>query len=90
MHDKKHLISHTVVWMAMFIKGGIIVFKAMNSKEHYKMYKKGKLWMIAGVFTATVMMGLMGGQPAQAATTTTSDATTTETVTPAKATATEQ
>ena len=74
----------------MFIKGGIIVFKAMNSKEHYKMYKKGKLWMIAGVFTATVMMGLMGGQPAQAATTTTSDATTTETVTPAKATATEQ
>ena len=46
--------------------------------------------MIAGVFTATVMMGLMGGQPAQAATTTTSDATTTETVTPAKATATEQ
>nr|WP_286012678.1 MucBP domain-containing protein [Levilactobacillus brevis] len=62
----------------------------MNSKEHYKMYKKGKLWMIAGVFTATVMMGLMGGQPAQAATTTTSDATTTETVTPAKATATEQ
>jgi LPXTG-motif cell wall-anchored protein len=54
------------------------------------MYKKGKLWMIAGVFTATVMMGLMGGQPAQAATTTTSDATTTETVTPAKATATEQ
>ncbi|MCT3566482.1 LPXTG cell wall anchor domain-containing protein [Levilactobacillus brevis] len=90
MHDKKYLISHTVVWMAMFIKGGIIVFKAMNSKEHYKMYKKGKLWMIAGVFTATVMMGLMGGQPAQAATTTTSDATTTETVTPAKATATEQ
>lgn len=74
----------------MFIKGGIIVFKAMNSKEHYKMYKKGKLWMIAGVFNATVMMGLMGGQPAQAATTTTSDATTTETVTPAKATATEQ
>ncbi|MCM6798287.1 MucBP domain-containing protein [Levilactobacillus brevis] len=66
------------------------MFKAMNSKEHYKMYKKGKLWMIAGVFTATVMMGLMGGQPAQAATTTTSDATTTETVTPAKATATEQ
>ncbi|MFW2883608.1 MucBP domain-containing protein [Levilactobacillus brevis] len=66
------------------------MFKAMNSKEHYKMYKKGKLWMIAGVFNATVMMGLMGGQPAQAATTTTSDATTTETVTPAKATATEQ
>jgi len=74
----------------MFIKGGIIVFKAMNSKEHYKMYKKGKLWMIAGVFTATVMMGLMGGQPAQAATTTTADVSTTETVTPAKATATEQ
>nr|WP_267957910.1 MucBP domain-containing protein [Levilactobacillus brevis] len=62
----------------------------MNSKEHYKMYKKGKLWMVAGVFTATVMMGLVGGQPAQAATTTTSDASTTETVTPAKATATEQ
>lgn len=74
----------------MFIKGGIIVFKAMNSKEHYKMYKKGKLWMVAGVFTATVMMGLVGGQPAQAATTTTSDVSTTETVTPAKATATEQ
>lgn len=66
------------------------MFKAMNSKEHYKMYKKGKLWMVAGVFTATVMMGLVGGQPAQAATTTTSDASTTETVTPAKATATEQ
>ncbi|GEA98375.1 mucus-binding protein [Levilactobacillus brevis] len=65
------------------------MFKAMNSKEHYKMYKKGKLWMVAGVFTATVMMGLVGGQPAQAATTTTSDASTTETV-PAKATATEQ
>lgn len=90
MHYKKHLISHTVILIAMFIKGGIIVFKAMNSKEHYKMYKKGKLWMVAGVFTATVMMGLMGGQPAQAATTTTPDATTTETVTPAKATATEQ
>ncbi|WP_225356113.1 MucBP domain-containing protein [Levilactobacillus brevis] len=66
------------------------MFKAMNSKEHYKMYKKGKLWMVAGVFTATVMMGLVGGQPAQAATTTTADASTTETVTPAKATATEQ
>nr|WP_235712339.1 MucBP domain-containing protein [Levilactobacillus brevis] len=90
MHYKKHLISHTIILIAMFIKGGIIVFKAMNSKEHYKMYKKGKLWMVAGVFTATVMMGLVGGQPAQAATTTTSDASTTETVTPAKATATEQ
>lgn len=66
------------------------MFKAMNSKEHYKMYKKGKLWMVAGVFTATVMMGLVGGQPAQAATTTTTDTSTTETVTPAKATATEQ
>ncbi|WP_349356632.1 MucBP domain-containing protein [Levilactobacillus brevis] len=66
------------------------MFKAMNSKEHYKMYKKGKLWMVAGVFTATVMMGLVGGQPAQAATTTTADTSTTETVTPAKATATEQ
>ncbi|WP_024525950.1 MucBP domain-containing protein [Levilactobacillus brevis] len=66
------------------------MFKAMNSKEHYKMYKKGKLWMVAGVFTATVMMGLVGGQPAQAATTTTSDASTTETVTPTKATAIEQ
>ncbi|ATU71429.1 hypothetical protein CT113_08160 [Levilactobacillus brevis] len=90
MHYKKHLISHTVMLIAMFIKGGIIVFKAMNSKEHYKMYKKGKLWMVAGVFTATVMMGLVGGQPAQAATTTTSDASTTETVTPTKATAIEQ
>ncbi|MCT3572293.1 LPXTG cell wall anchor domain-containing protein [Levilactobacillus brevis] len=90
MHYKKHLISHTVILIAMFIKGGIIVFKAMNSKEHYKMYKKGKLWMVAGVFTATVMMGLVGGQPAQAATTTTTDTSTTETVTPAKATATEQ
>jgi len=37
-----------------------------NTKEHYKMYKKGKTWIFASIVTATLALGAFGGQTAHA------------------------
>ncbi|WP_125583085.1 MucBP domain-containing protein [Levilactobacillus cerevisiae] len=42
------------------------MFNTMNTKEHYKMYKKGKTWIFAGIVTATLALGAFGGQTAHA------------------------
>ncbi|MCI1553330.1 MAG: MucBP domain-containing protein [Levilactobacillus sp.] len=45
------------------------MFNEMNTKEHYKMYKKGKAWVFAGIVTATLALGVAGGPTAHADTT---------------------
>ncbi|WP_208907619.1 MucBP domain-containing protein [Levilactobacillus yiduensis] len=45
------------------------MLNGMNTKEHYKMYKKGKAWVFAGIVTATLALGVTGGQTAHADTT---------------------
>ncbi|TGD19833.1 MucBP domain-containing protein [Levilactobacillus suantsaiihabitans] len=45
------------------------MFNGMNTKEHYKMYKKGKAWVFAGIVTATLALGVAGGPTAHADTT---------------------
>lgn len=50
------------------------MMKPMTTKEHYKMYKKDKLWVFAGIFTVTLGLNVGESQTAHAATT---DATTT-------------
>ncbi|CAJ1229410.1 hypothetical protein FD38_GL002202 [Levilactobacillus zymae DSM 19395] len=59
------------------------MFKPMNSQSHYKMYKKGKFWVVAGIFTATLTFGTMA--PAHADATPQSEADTT-TITASSAT----
>lgn len=49
------------------------MFNLMDEKEHYKMYKKGKAWVFAGILTATFILGAGGVQTAKADTTTTGD-----------------
>ncbi|CAM3109320.1 KxYKxGKxW signal peptide domain-containing protein [Lactiplantibacillus plajomi] len=39
----------------------------VNEKRHYKMYKKGRLWVIAGITVATVGAGKLTAQAAAAA-----------------------
>jgi len=41
-----------------------------NKKVHYKMYKKGKTWIFAGIVTATLALGVSAPQVARADTTT--------------------
>ncbi|MFC6290337.1 MucBP domain-containing protein [Levilactobacillus angrenensis] len=64
------------------------MFNGMNTKEHYKMYKKGKAWVFASIVTATLALGVAGGQTAQADTTDTADSgqesTSSQSATPAK------
>ncbi|WP_203639136.1 MucBP domain-containing protein [Levilactobacillus wangkuiensis] len=59
-----------------------------NTKEHYKMYKKGKTWIFASIVTATLALGAFGGQTAHAdtsdAATTGEETATKESVEPAK------
>ncbi|WP_395390497.1 MULTISPECIES: KxYKxGKxW signal peptide domain-containing protein [Levilactobacillus] len=59
-----------------------------NTKEHYKMYKKGKTWIFASIVTATLALGAFGGQTAHADTsdgaTTGEETATQESVEPAK------
>lgn len=42
------------------------MFNSINTKEHYKMYKKGKAWIFAGIVTASLALGVVGGQTAHA------------------------
>ncbi|MFC6273940.1 MucBP domain-containing protein [Levilactobacillus tangyuanensis] len=42
------------------------MFNSMNTREHYKMYKKGKTWIFAGIVTASLALGVVGGQTAHA------------------------
>ncbi|MFD1454438.1 MucBP domain-containing protein [Levilactobacillus lanxiensis] len=59
-----------------------------NTKEHYKMYKKGKTWIFASIVTATLALGAFGGQTAHAdtseAATIDEETATQESVKPAK------
>lgn len=59
-----------------------------NTKEHYKMYKKGKTWIFASIVTATLALGAFGGQTAHAdtsdAATAGEETATKESVAPAK------
>jgi len=59
-----------------------------NTKEHYKMYKKGKTWIFASIVTATLALGAFGSQTAHAdtsdAATTGEETATQESVEPAK------
>lgn len=64
------------------------MFNGMNTKEHYKMYKKGKAWVFAGIVTATLALGVAGGQTAHADTTgdtaSEQESTSSQSATPAK------
>ncbi|WP_407888606.1 MucBP domain-containing protein [Levilactobacillus sp. N40-8-2] len=42
------------------------MFRSTNPKEHYKMYKKGKIWIVAGIVTTSLVLGAAGGQTAHA------------------------
>lgn len=42
------------------------MFHAGDTKEHYKMYKKGKTWLFAGIVTASLALGMAGSQTVQA------------------------
>ncbi|MFC6295790.1 MucBP domain-containing protein [Lactiplantibacillus daoliensis] len=44
-----------------------------TQKEHFHMYKKGKLWLVAGITTSVLAFGAWHDQLAQAATTTSTD-----------------
>lgn len=46
------------------------MFNSMSTKEHYKMYKKGKTWIFAGIVTASLVLSVVGGQTAHADTVT--------------------
>lgn len=46
------------------------MFNSVSTKEHYKMYKKGKTWIFAGIVTASLALSVVGGQTAHADTVT--------------------
>lgn len=54
----------------------------MTCKEHYKMYKQGKIWVFAGIFTASMLLGVVDSQTVHADTTADTTAVSTTADTP--------
>ena len=66
-----------LIWFIAWILGGTCMNRFITSKQHYKMYKKGRFWVFAGITVATFTLNPLISRADTETTTAATAATTT-------------